>query len=60
MWQIITEIATYLCHLAMIYLVAYANINPQGFYQVNHLRQFLLNSRQGDADYAKVSAECWR
>ena len=58
MWEIITEILTYLCYLTMIYLVSYSNMNPNGFHQVNHLRKFFLNSQRIDGSYMKVSDVC--
>jgi hypothetical protein len=54
MWAIIREGLTYLCFLSLIYLVTYSTINPNGFLQVKHLRNFFLNTRQSDNDYMKV------
>jgi hypothetical protein len=54
MWSIIREIFTYFCFLSLLYAVTYSNINPNQFNQVNHLRKFILNSRQIDQDYTKV------
>jgi len=55
MWSIIREILSYFCFLIMIYLVTYSNVNSNSFLQVNHLRQFLLNTKnQIDNDYTKI------
>jgi hypothetical protein len=54
MWSIIREILTYLCFLCLLNAIIYSNVNPNGFYEVNHLRKFILNSRQANEDYTKV------
>jgi hypothetical protein len=54
MWSIIREILTYLCFLSLLYSVTYSNLNPNGFYEVNHLKKFILNSREIDEDYTTV------
>jgi len=54
MWRIIREILSYLFFLIIIYLVTYSNINPNSFFEVKHLRNFFLNSRQIDNDYTKI------
>ena len=61
MWSIIREILIYLCFLCLLNVIIYSNINSNGFYQVNHLRKFILNSRQIDQDYTKISTinEYW-
>ncbi len=53
-WSIIREMSTYWYFLAVLYTITYSNLNPDGFNQVNHLRKFILNSRQIDLDYTKV------
>jgi hypothetical protein len=54
MWSILREVSTYLCFLSLLYFVIYSNINPNRFYEVNHLQKFILNSREIDRDYTKV------
>jgi hypothetical protein len=54
MWSIIREIFIYLCFLCFLNVITYSNMNSNGFYQVNHLRKFILNKRQIDQDYTKV------
>jgi hypothetical protein len=54
MWSIIREIFIYLCFLCFLNVITYSNMNSNGFYQVNHLRKFILNKRQSDQDYTKV------
>jgi hypothetical protein len=54
MWLIIREIFTYFTFLSLLYFITYSNINQNSFYQVGHLRKFLLNTRQIDNDYTKV------
>ncbi len=58
MRSIIREIFSYFCFLTMIYLAAYSNINSNAFLQVQHLRNFFLNSKE---DFTRISAvnEYW-
>jgi hypothetical protein len=61
MWSIIREILTYLTFLSLLYFITYSNINSNAFYQVQHLRKFILNTREIDNDYRKISTinEYW-
>ena len=54
MWSIIREILSYSCFLWIVYAITYSSRNEQAFRQVNHLRQFFLNTRHVDQDYTKV------
>ncbi len=54
MWSIIREALTYLCFLSFLFVITYSNPNSNSFLQVDHLRKYLLNSRQTDLDYTKV------
>ncbi len=54
MWSIIREIFTYLIFLSLIFFITYSNNNNQAFYQVQHLQQVFLNTRQTDNDFTKV------
>jgi polycystin 1L2 len=55
MWSIIRETLTYLCFLSFLFIITYSNLNANSFLQVNHLRKYLLNTRQSDLDYTKIS-----
>ncbi|CAF1401522.1 unnamed protein product [Adineta steineri] len=55
MWAIIREIVFYFYFLILIYLMTYINMNSNAFFQVNHLRNYFLNTNQIDSDYTKIS-----
>ncbi|CAF0948943.1 unnamed protein product [Adineta ricciae] len=55
MWSVLREALIYMCFLSLLYLVSYSNYQSNAFFQVKHLRSFLLNPRQDDLDYTKVS-----
>ena len=55
MWSFIREVLTYLSFLSLICILTYGNRDQNSFLQVNHLRNYFLNSRQTDCDYTKVS-----
>ncbi len=54
MWSFIRETFIYLCFLSLLFIVTYTNRNSNSFLEVQHLRKYLLNSRQIDLDYTKV------
>jgi len=54
MWLIIRETFIYLSFLLILFIITYSNQNSNSSLQVNHLRKYLLNSRQIDLDYTKV------
>ena len=54
MWSILREAFTYLCFLFLLFLITYSNRTQHSFLQVNHLRKYLLNSRQNQLDFNKV------
>ena len=56
MWNIIREVLTFLCYVAMLYTITYMNVDPHAFQQVNHLRKFFLNPRSIDTAFDKVCA----
>ena len=56
MWNIIRELLTFFCYLAMLYTITYMNVDQNAFQQVNHLRKFFLNPRSVDTAFDKVRA----
>ncbi len=54
MRSIIRESLTYCGFLIILGIITYSNRNQNTFLQVDHLRKFLLNTRQIDNDYTKV------
>ncbi|CAF1671065.1 unnamed protein product, partial [Adineta ricciae] len=61
MWSIIREFGTYLVFLILIFLISFANREQNSFLQVNHLRNYFLNTIQLDNNYPKISTidQCW-
>ncbi|CAF4321707.1 unnamed protein product, partial [Adineta steineri] len=55
MWSIIRETLLYICFLSLLYTVIFSNCQSNSYSQVKHLQNFLLNSRQMDDDYTKIS-----
>ena len=55
MWSIIKEFLVYVSFLWLLYFLSYSNRNHDGFYQVNHLRKFLLEIGNQTHDYTKVT-----
>lgn len=45
MWSIIKEFVLYLIFLVLIYLITFSNRHQSHFYQVQHLRNYLLGSK---------------
>jgi hypothetical protein len=54
MWLIIRETFIYLSFLLILFIITYSNQNSNSSLQFNHLRKYLLNSRQINLDYTKV------
>ncbi|CAF1090184.1 unnamed protein product [Adineta ricciae] len=61
MWAVVNEGLMYLGFLILLYSFAYSNHFSNSFYQVDHLRKYLTNSRQIDANFSKISTvdDCW-
>ncbi|CAF1272127.1 unnamed protein product [Adineta ricciae] len=61
MWTIVNEALMYLGFLILLYSLVYSNHFSNSFYQVDHLRKYLTNSRQIDANFSKISTidDCW-
>ncbi|CAF3807836.1 unnamed protein product [Rotaria sp. Silwood1] len=62
MWSIIQEFVTYLIFLILICVITYSNREQNSFFQVQHLRKYLLNTRQTNYDYTQISTinEYWK
>jgi hypothetical protein len=54
MYSLIREMLIYICFICLLNVVIYSNVNSNRFDQVNHLRKFILNSREFDKDFTKV------
>ena len=54
MWSVLREISASLLFLGLLFIVAYAHVNPAASQQVHHLRRFVLNSRSTDSDFGGV------
>ena len=54
MWAMIREALTCLCFLVTLFAFTYMNVDPNAFRQVDHLRQFLLDTRNGGNDFGQV------
>ena len=55
MWSIIREIGSYLIFLSVLYFITFSNTNSNAFYQVQHLRNFFLNTKQNENSFTKIS-----
>lgn len=51
---VIREICLFAVFLSILYIFIYSNRNTNSFYQVQHLRNFFLNSKNSTYDYSKV------
>jgi hypothetical protein len=54
MWSFVQQLLIYSCYLSILYAVSYANRNPHSYQQVQHLRNFFLNSHNSTYNYMKV------
>ena len=54
MWSIIREFFVYICFIWILYVISYTNRDNNGFLQVNHLRNFFLNTNNYSYDFTKV------
>jgi len=54
MWSYIHHLLLYSCFLCILYVVSYANNNPNSYQQVHHLRHFFLNPNNSTYNYIKV------
>ncbi|CAF3719120.1 unnamed protein product, partial [Adineta steineri] len=55
MWAIIREFIIYFIFATLVFLITYSNREQHSFFQVNHLRAYLLNQRQTTADYTNIN-----
>ncbi len=53
-WNIIRQISSYLLFLSTLFVITYSNRNYDAFFQVKHLRHFLLNTGHSSYDYTMV------
>ncbi|CAF0859705.1 unnamed protein product [Rotaria sordida] len=62
MWSIIQELITYFIFLILICVITYSNREQNSFFQVQHLRKYLLNARKTNYDYTQISTinEYWK
>lgn len=54
MWSILRKTAVYMGYLVVLLIITYSHRQQNAFLQVQHLRKYLLNTRDIDHDYAKV------
>ncbi|CAF4142851.1 unnamed protein product, partial [Adineta steineri] len=61
MWALIREFLIYFIFATLLFLINYSNREQNSFFQVNHLRAYLLNQRQTTVDYTKINTidEYW-
>ncbi|CAF4120390.1 unnamed protein product, partial [Adineta steineri] len=61
MWALIREFLIYFIFATLVFLINYSNREQNSFFQVNHLRAYLLNQRQTTVDYTKINTidEYW-
>ncbi|CAF1316632.1 unnamed protein product, partial [Adineta steineri] len=61
MWAIIVEYLIYFIFAILVFIITYSNREQHSFFQVNHLRAYLLNQRQTTVDYTKINTidEYW-
>lgn len=54
MWEILQELLAYVSFLWILYVVSYANRDPNAFYLMNHLRKDFLNTNNATTSFTKV------
>lgn len=54
MWKFTLELLCYVSFVGVLYLISYLNHGTEEFYQVQHLRSFLLNLQNETRNYSKV------
>ncbi|CAF1320727.1 unnamed protein product [Adineta steineri] len=61
MWAIIREYLIYFIFAILVFIITYSNREQHSFFQVNHLRAYLLNQRQATVDYTNINTidEYW-
>ncbi|CAF1279323.1 unnamed protein product, partial [Adineta ricciae] len=59
--NVIREMVLYVCFLVVLCAVIYSNRDSSAYYQVDHLRKYLLDSRQENLDFTKIATidEYW-
>ncbi|CAF1261744.1 unnamed protein product [Adineta steineri] len=55
MWSTIREMIIYTSFLLVLCVITYSHRDQNSFRQVDHLRKFLLNTKQINYDYTKIS-----
>ena len=59
MWTYIRHLVIYSFYLSVLYIVSYANRNPNSYQQVDHLRNYFLNPNNATHNYMKVFLFCF-
>lgn len=54
MWDILRELLAYVSFLWILYVVSYANRDPNAFFLMNHLRKDFLNVNNATTSFTKV------
>ncbi|CAF1460939.1 unnamed protein product [Adineta steineri] len=55
MWAIIREYLIYFIFAILVFIITYSNREQHSFFQVDHLRAYLLNQRQTTVDYTNIN-----
>jgi hypothetical protein len=58
MWKFIFEFLSYSSFVCVLYVINYSNHNLDRYYQVQHLRQFLLNPQSFTHNFEQVRIDC--
>ena len=54
MWKLTFELLSYSSFICVLYIISYLNHSLDEYYQVKHLRRFLLNPQSSTLDFSKV------
>ena len=54
MWSFIREASMYICFITVLSVLVYTSRRPDSYLQVDHFRNYFLNTRQPDLDYTQV------
>jgi hypothetical protein len=54
MWSIVQEFFISVIFLILICLITFSNRQQNDYFQVQHLQNYFLNTRQPDCDYTQV------
>ncbi|CAF1643684.1 unnamed protein product [Adineta ricciae] len=55
MWSILRQFSRHIVFAILIFLVTYSNHQQNSFFQVNHLRKYLLHPGEVDHDFTQIS-----